>query len=103
MKESNSAYTYIMASSTGTLYVGSTVDLDWRVNEHQQKCYPKSFTARYNCTKLVYFEELEDLEAARLRERQFKEWSRKRKEALIRTINPAWVDLYEHRKRMTMQ
>tara|TARA_B100000949_G_C13952930_1_gene313653 strand:- start:325 stop:495 length:171 start_codon:yes stop_codon:yes gene_type:complete len=44
----------------GILYIGYTNDLDSRVLEHKHKVNPKSFSARYNCDKLVYFEELED-------------------------------------------
>lgn len=88
-----------MASSTGTLYIGSTTDLDFRVFEHQSKKDPKSFTARYNCMKLVYFEEFDDPEDARLREYQMKQWSRANKIKLIRSINPSWVDLSVQRKR----
>jgi putative endonuclease len=35
-----------------------------RVKEHKFKLYPKAFTARYNCDKLVYFEEFKNGEAA---------------------------------------
>ena len=40
----------------GVIYIGVTDDIDERINEHKLKLYPKAFTARYNCDKLVYFE-----------------------------------------------
>jgi putative endonuclease len=88
-----------MASDSGTLYVGSTTDLDFRVFEHQSKKYPKSFTAKYNCIKLVFFEEFDHLEDARLKEYQIKQWSRANKIKLIRSINTSWIDLSVQRKR----
>ena len=49
-------YTYIMASQrNGTLYTGSTDDLPKRVFNHQRGA-GSAFTARYNVTRLVWFE-----------------------------------------------
>ena len=47
---------YIMASASGTLYVGMTSDLRRRVYEHKHKLI-EGFTQKYNVTRLVYFEE----------------------------------------------
>lgn len=56
----------------GVLYIGVTDNLMERIKEHKLKVYPNSFTAKYNCDKLVYFEEWENgLEAVK-REKQFK-------------------------------
>lgn len=41
----------------GVIYIGVTDNIEERVKEHKLKVYPKSFTAKYNCDKLVYFEE----------------------------------------------
>ncbi len=60
----------------GVIYIGVTNNIDERVKEHKFKVYPKSFTAKYNCDKLVYFEEFEDGEKASIREKQFKKWKR---------------------------
>ena len=52
---------YIMSNRpNGVLYVGVTDNLDERVKEHKLKLYPRSFAAKYNCDKLVYFEEFDD-------------------------------------------
>lgn len=87
---------YIMANERSTtLYVGVTSDLYSRVVEHRTKHYPQSFTAKYNLTKLVYYESFHSIEEAILREKQIKGGSRKKKETLINSINPEWKDLYD--------
>ncbi|MCA9986431.1 MAG: GIY-YIG nuclease family protein, partial [Anaerolineales bacterium] len=53
-------YVYIMASLSRTLYIGMTGDLNVRVNEHKEKRYQQSFTAKYNVNQLVYFEVFDD-------------------------------------------
>lgn len=87
-------YVYIMANKpNGVLYIGITDDIDERVKEHKLKVYPKSFTAKYNCCMLVYFEEFENGNKALLREKQFKKWKRDWKIKLIQEMNPSWSDL----------
>lgn len=91
------AWAYILTNGPRhtTLYVGSTVDLPTRVWEHQTKRKPKSFTARYNVTKPVYYELFENIEDALKRERYIKGKNRKWKEDLINGFNPEWRDLTE--------
>ena len=87
---------YIMTNERHTtLYVGVTSELYNRVVEHKEKKYPKSFTARYNLDKLVYFEIFHSIEEAIAREKQIKGGSRKAKEKLIQSMNPDWKDLFE--------
>ena len=83
---------YIMASESGVLYVGVTNNVERRATQHQQKLVP-GFTARYNVHKLVYFEVYGDIRLAIAREKQIKGWLRKRKIALIESMNPSWKDL----------
>ena len=83
---------YILASSSGVLYIGVTNDLESRVLQHKNKAHP-GFTARYNVNKLVYFEFFSHVSAAIAREKQLKGWLRKRKIALIESTNPHWNDL----------
>ena len=78
-----------------TLYTGVTSDLISRISEHQQKVYPKSFTARYNISKLVYYEAFHSIEEAIIREKQIKAGSRKKKIKLIESINRHWIDLFD--------
>jgi len=85
-------FTYIMASRSHTLYIGVTCDLHKRVFEHKWKEHD-GFTARYNCDRLVWFERHGDVRNAIGREKVLKGWLRKRKIALIESLNPTWVDL----------
>ncbi|MBN9483391.1 MAG: excinuclease ABC subunit C [Bacteroidetes bacterium 43-93] len=77
-----------------TLYIGVTSDLVNRVYEHKNHLYKNSFSDRYNLEFLVYYEELDGIEEAISREKQLKKWSRKKKEELVNTTNPGWIDLY---------
>ena len=77
----------------GTLYTGVTSDLPKRVWQHKNKI-TKGFSAKYNLTRLVYFELVEDMYQAITREKQIKAGSRKAKIKLIESINPTWSDLY---------
>ena len=78
-----------------TLYVGVTANLIQRVLEHIQKIHPHSFSARYNLTKLVYYEFHERIDFAIAREKQIKAGSKQKKIELINSTNPAWQDLYQ--------
>ena len=89
-------YVYILANATNvTVYTGVTNDLPRRMYEHRFHVDPESFTAKYNVTKLVYFEDTGDVTSAIAREKQIKSWSRARKNKLIESKNPRWDDLYE--------
>jgi len=93
-------FTYILANKRNTtLYVGVTSDLYGRCVKHRNKVYPKSFTARYNVSKLVYYEISDSMAEAIAREKQLKAGSRKQKEALINRTNPEWKDLFEEIKK----
>lgn len=89
-------YVYILTNTHRTvLYTGVTRDLVRRVYEHKHHLDKNSFTAKYNVEFLVYYESTSDVEAAIEREKQIKGWNRKRKEKLIESKNPNWVDLYD--------
>ena len=88
-------YVYILSNVTNVaIYTGITKDLIRRVYEHKQHLDPNSFTAKYNITKLVYFESTSDVRSAIEREKQIKSWSRVKKNALVNEMNPSWEDLY---------
>ena len=86
-------YVYIMASSSGTLYVGLTNNLSRRVMEHKEGRHNNSFTKKYSCNKLVYYEHFGYIHAAIDREKEIKKWRREKKEKLIKDLNPHWNDL----------
>ena len=86
-------YVYFLTNRTDSvLYVGVTNDLRRRLFEHQNEL-ADGFTKRYHVHKLVYFETTTDVKAAIEREKQIKSWSRARKNALVKTMNPKWEDL----------
>jgi putative endonuclease len=86
-------YVYILTNKLNTvLYVGVTRDLQNRVSEHKLKIY-KGFTAKYECNKLVYYEEYQWIQDAIAREKQLKAGSRQKKIDLIVAENPMWNDL----------
>jgi putative endonuclease len=64
-----SYFTYMMASRSHTLYVGVTGDLHKRVFQHKWKEH-ESFTARYNCDRLVWFERYQYVHKAIAREKE---------------------------------
>jgi len=87
-------YVYIITNKHNTtLYTGVTSDLRARLWDHKSKFYPKSFTARYNLNKLVYFEVYGAIEEAIAMEKYIKGKSRAFKEKLIEQANPSWDDL----------
>ena len=89
-------YVYIMTNKkNGVLYIGMTNDLERRVYEHKERVFPRGFTSRYKCMKLVYYEETNDVGAAIAREKQLKGWLRSKKIALIESMNSEWKDLSE--------
>lgn len=88
-------YVYILASESGTLYIGVTNDLERRTFEHKAGMID-GFSKKYGCKKLVYFESTSRIEEAIKREKQLKKWRREKKENLIKTINPGWRDLSEN-------
>ena len=85
-------YVYMATNASRTLYVGVTNNLPRRAAEHQAKTY-EGFTVRYNIGQLVYCEETADVREAIAREKQLKRWTRRKKTALIESLNPTWADL----------
>ncbi|MBU2542253.1 GIY-YIG nuclease family protein [Patescibacteria group bacterium] len=92
MSQYKKYFVYIMASETGTLYIGVTNNILRRVWEHKFQLVD-GFTKKYDCYRLVRYEEYNDINIAIAREKQLKNWSRKKKEDLIKTDNPPWTDL----------
>ncbi len=87
------SFVYFMTNNNNTvIYIGVTSDLLKRVYQHKTKSY-KGFTDKYNCDKLVYFEEFNDINLAISREKQLKSGNRQRKIDLIESDNPEWDDL----------
>ncbi len=91
----NNYYVYILASNTGTLYVGVTNNLERRLFEHKNKLVP-GFSAKYNITKLMCYQQFNDIIQAIEAEKRIKGWGRQKKLNLIKTANPNFSDLSEN-------
>jgi putative endonuclease len=90
----HTCFVYILANTHNTvLYIGMTTDLSTRLWEHRMQIHSKSFTARYNVHKLVYFEKHVSIIQAVKREKFLKRQGRKYKEHLIKKTNPGLQDL----------
>ncbi|MBB3123356.1 putative endonuclease [Mesoflavibacter sabulilitoris] len=85
-------YVYILTNKNKTvLYTGVTNNLQERLHYHNNPLpFSKSFTSKYKCFYLVYYEHFNNVEIAITREKQIKGWLRVKKENLINSFNPNW-------------
>jgi len=89
----NHYYVYIITNwNNKVLDIGVTNNIARRIYEHKNKLID-GFTKKYNVYKLVYLEEMNDVEAAISREKQLKGWNKDKKIMLIESINPKWNEL----------
>ena len=88
------SYVYILSSDTKTLYIWVTSNLIKRIYEHKNK-FVDWFSKKYNCINLIYYEEIDTIKDAIIREKRIKKWKREWKVNLINDFNPLWEDLYE--------
>ncbi|KKU03983.1 MAG: Excinuclease ABC C subunit domain protein [Candidatus Woesebacteria bacterium GW2011_GWE1_45_18] len=78
-------YVYILLTSSNTLYIGQTNNLEKRLIEHRNKSSKSAkYTRYFSSFKLVYSERYSTRKEAMQREIQLKKWSRAKKEALIK-------------------
>ncbi len=85
-------YIYILTNKAKTvLYTGVTNNLKERLYHHRNPLpFSKSFTAKYKCFYLLYYEHYFQIDDAIAREKQIKGWRRSKKEKLISEFNPDW-------------
>ncbi|MEO6150190.1 MAG: GIY-YIG nuclease family protein [Mucilaginibacter sp.] len=90
-------FTYILTNfNKKVLYTGVTNDLEKRLYEHYFNDESKnSFTSKYKCFYLVWFERHQYVNDAIEREKEIKGWTRGKKDALISEDNPEWKFLNE--------
>jgi predicted GIY-YIG superfamily endonuclease len=74
-------FVYILECNDGLYYTGITYNLDKRLEQHRMGKGSK-FTSKHGSKALKYSEEFTDINEAREREQQLKDFSRKKKEAL---------------------
>ena len=88
-------WVYIMSNKVrSVLYIGVTNDLYRRYNEHRTGSV-KGFTQKYRCCDLLYFEEYNNVDEAIAREKELKGWKRYKKEYLMASNNPEFVNMAE--------
>ncbi|MGA7290879.1 MAG: GIY-YIG nuclease family protein [Terriglobales bacterium] len=92
MQDEKRYYVYIMASRSLTLYTGVTGSIYRRALQHKAG-ETEGFTKKYHINRLVYYETFKYVNGAIAREKQIKAWTRAKRLALIKTMNPAWQDL----------
>lgn len=93
VKNIHQYWIYMLTNEHGNvLYTGVTNNLERRIREHKSGEI-QGFSSKYNCIKLVYFEEFNNINEAIAREKQLKNWKRSWKNALIVDMNPEWKDL----------
>ncbi|PIR97254.1 MAG: hypothetical protein COT91_02390 [Candidatus Doudnabacteria bacterium CG10_big_fil_rev_8_21_14_0_10_41_10] len=73
---------YIIECLDGTFYTGCTWNIDNRWEQHKAGKGSK-YTIKHGVKKLVYYEKFENLDTARYREKQIKDWSQEKKRKLI--------------------
>jgi putative endonuclease len=78
-------------AADGSLYVGSTTSLRYRLYQHQTGG-GATYTARRLPVELVHVQEHEHVGAASAREKQVQNWSQAKRLALI---EQRWDDLHE--------
>ena len=77
-------FVYILTNKAKTvLYTGVASNLKSRIWEHEHHELKGSFSDRYNVEFLIYYEWYDTIEKAIAREKQLKNWTRKKKEYLI--------------------
>jgi len=87
-------YVYFLTNKGNkVIYIGITNDLEKRIGEHKEGKYDNSFTKKYGCNKLVYFESYQWVQQAIDREKRLKGGSRQVKVDLINQDNPEWNEL----------
>ncbi|MCB1532619.1 MAG: GIY-YIG nuclease family protein [Alphaproteobacteria bacterium] len=86
-------YVYFLTNKNKTvLYTGFTGNLIERIAQHKSQ-EVEGFTKKYNLDRLVYYEQFENVQDAKAREKAVKKWNRQWKEDLINASNPEWNEV----------
>jgi putative endonuclease len=77
-------FVYILRTSSNTLYVGQTNNLEKRLKEHRnKKSRSAKYTRYFDSFVLVYSEDFPTRSEAMKREYELKQWTKAKKEALV--------------------
>ena len=77
-------WTYILECADGSYYVGSTIDLDRRLWQHNHDPDGPVYTRHRRPVRVVWSAQYDSVEQAFWYEKQIQGWSRRKREALIR-------------------
>lgn len=93
MKNKHEYFTYMVCSpNNAMIYVGVTNSIFRRTKEHRDGLIP-GHAQKYQCRKLVWYEEYQYIRDAIAREKEIKKWRREKKNELVEENNPDWKDL----------
>ncbi len=90
-------WVYMLRCADGSYYVGHTDGLETRISEHESG-EMGGYTAARRPVHLVFTQQFSSREAALAAELQIKKWSRKKKEALMRSD---WAEVSRLARRRT--
>ncbi|MCH1864955.1 GIY-YIG nuclease family protein [Nocardioides sp. CFH 31398] len=102
---SRRGFAYMLRCADGSYYVGSTTDLELRLHQHNEGL-GASHTRHRRPVVLVWHEEFDRVDDAFAREKQVQNWSRAKREALIRgdyTALPSLSEPTSRRRRREME
>ena len=93
MKKDYIFYVYIISNyERSTFYIGFSNNIVRRTIEHKYGL-GSEFSKKYKLRYLVYYEEYQYVDEAIAREKEIKKWRREKKNKLIESLNPKWLDL----------
>ena len=96
MRPGQMHFVYIVTNKNkNVLYIGVTNNLKRRITEHESGLN-NSFSKKYNCNYLVYYEEYRSINKAIKREKEIKGWRRSKKNELILSLNPQLKSLNDN-------
>ena len=77
-------YVYIVRCKDNSLYTGTTNDLERRIGEHNDGKLKDAYTFSRRPVKLEFYQDFTDTNQAIYFEKKLKNWSKAKKEALIK-------------------
>lgn len=83
-------WVYILRCADNSYYTGHTDNLERRIAQHNQGCFPTCYTFKRRPLALVFSQEFVTREEALATEQQIKGWGRKKKEAMM---NGDWSEV----------
>lgn len=91
-------FVYILRTSSDTLYIGQTNNLEKRIKEHKSKKSKSSkYVRNFSSFELVYAKSFPTRRDAMKKEYEMKQWSKAKKEALINVNTVLMKKLKEFR------